>query len=613
MLLRTLKDDVLEYFKKRAMLGYILFAVFFSFLALRLFWMQIISYDKFKTLSENNRIRIVRIKADRGFIKDIKGRLIVKNSPSYELKIVKEDVQDLDAILDKLEKILPIDKSYAKKQVEKSYLYEPAIILRGLTFKQVAEIMEHSDDYAGVEIGLEAVRSYMESSAFSHVLGYMSEVNEQELKDTDYYRSGDMIGKTGIEKVYEEQLRGVDGARQVEVDSYGRPIDILSEKPSTPGENITLTIDYDIQTFLHRLMQNKKGAVAVLDIDNFDVLALYSAPTYDLMSFTPFATSQERLSIIKDPNKPLLNRVIEGKYPPGSVYKVLMAVAGLMEHKINPNSTFTCSGEMQYGNFKYKCWKKEGHGTLNLVSAIEQSCDVYFYNLGLLLGIDPIYDYSSRLSLGKKTGIALPNEKSGFFPSRQWKREVRHEAWYPGETIITSIGQGYIATTPMQIAVMLGGIFNGGNVYQPNLIRYFEDTVNGTVIEPNRVLVNKVHIDKWAADVALEGMRRVVEGDRATGYRAKVPGVHIGGKTGTAQVVSLKRTEDMDEDDIPEHYRDHSWFAAVFPVEKPKYVAVAMIEHGGAGSKGSAPIVGALVNKMADLGYVRRETGQETH
>lgn len=613
MLLRTLKDDLLEYFKKRSNLAYLLVAVFFAFLALRLFWMQIISYEKYKTLSENNRIRIVRIKADRGFIKDNKGRLIVKNSPSYELKIVKEDVKDLDEILDKLSKILPIDKNYAKKQVEKSYLYEPAIISRGLTFQQVAEILEHSDEYAGVEIGLEAVRSYMESNSFSHVLGYMSEVNEKELQGSDYYRSGDFVGKTGIEKVYEEQLRGTDGARQVEVDSYGRPIDILSEKLSQPGQHITLTLDFEVQTFLHRLMENKKGAVVVMDINNFDVLSLYSAPTYNLMTFTPFATSQERLTIIKDPSKPLLNRAIEGRYPPGSVYKILMAVAGLMEHKISPNSMFNCSGEMQYGNFRYKCWKKEGHGTINLVSAIEQSCDVYFYNVGLLLGIDPIYEYSDKLSLGRKTGIALPNEKAGFFPSRQWKKEVRREAWYPGETIITSIGQGYIATTPMQIAVMLAGIFNGGNVYQPNLVRYFEDTATGNIIEPQRVLVNKLYIDKKAADIAMEGMRRVVEGDRATGYRAKVPGVHIGGKTGTAQVVSLKRTEDMEEDDIPEHYRDHSWFAAVFPVENPKYVAVAMIEHGGAGSKGSAPIVGALVNKMADLGYVKRETGQEAH
>lgn len=613
MLLRTLKDDVLAYFKKRSTYGYIVVAVFLSLLAVRLFYMQVISYDKFKTLSENNRIRIIRLPADRGFIKDVKGRLLVKNSPSYELKIVKEDVKDLNAILDKLSKVLPIDKAYAIKQVEKSYLYEPAVILRGLSVNQVAQIMEHSDDYAGVEIGLEAVRSYSDSLAFSHILGYLSEVNEQELKDTDYYRSGDMIGKTGIEKMYEEQLRGVDGARQVEVDSYGRPIDILSEKNSVPGENITLTVDADIQTFMHRLMQDKKGAIVVMDINNFNVLGLYSAPTYDLNYFTPFATTQQRMSVMRDPNKPLLNRAIEGRYPPGSVFKVLMAVVGLMEHKINPGSTFTCSGAMQYGNFKYKCWKKDGHGTINLIGAIEQSCDVYFYNLGLILGIDPISEYAEKLSLGHKTGIPLPNEKSGFFPSRQWKKEVRHEAWYPGETIITSIGQGYIATTPIQIAVMLGGLFNGGYVYTPNLVRYFENTVTGQVTEPPKTLVNKVVVSKWAEKAVMEGMRRVVEGDHATGYRAKVPGVHIGGKTGTAQVVSLKRTEDMDEDAIPERYRDHSWFAAVFPVNNPRYVAVAMIEHGGAGSKGAAPIVGALVNKMADLGYVRRETGQEAH
>jgi penicillin-binding protein 2 len=613
VLLKTLKDDVLEYFKKRAILFYIFICVMLLVLGARMAYLQVAGYEKYKRLSENNRIRLTRIKADRGFIKDTKGRLLVKNTPSYELKIIKEDAEKLEPLLDRLNKIVPIDKKYARKMIKRSYLYEPAVIQRGLTYEQVAKIMENSADFHGVEIGLEPVRSYKDSKAFSHVLGYMAEVNERQItKKNSVYKSGDMIGKTGLEKVYESVLRGKDGARQVEVDSYGRVLEILSEKSSVPGKNVALTLDYDLQYFTHKLFQDKKGSVVVLDIENFDLLSLYSAPSYDLRSFTPFASSKERVAIIKDSDKPLLNRSIEGAYPPGSVYKILMAVVALMEGKITPETTFNCTGEMQYGNFKYRCWKRWGHGKLNLVQAIEQSCDVYFYNMGLLTGIDPISDYSHKFSLGNKTGIELPNEKSGFFPSRKWKKESRNEPWYPGETIITSIGQGYMATTPVQIAVMLGGLFNGGHVYKPNLVKYIEDNETGIRVMKEKELVRSVKLDQWAVDVAMQGMVDVVHGKRATGYRAKVKGITIGGKTGTAQVVSLKHTEDLEKDEIPEKFRDHSWFSAVFPAEKPKYVAVALVEHGGSGSRGAAPVIGAIINKMADLGYVRRNTGQKT-
>ncbi|PLX71232.1 MAG: penicillin-binding protein 2 [Denitrovibrio sp.] len=607
MLLKTLKEDVLEYFKKRTVVFYTFLMIFMMILGARMAYMQVVGYENYKRLSENNRIRLMRIKADRGFIKDAKGRLVVKNTPSYELNVVKEDVDNIDALLERLNTIVPIDKKYALKQIKKSYLYEPAVIQRGLNFEQVAKVLENSADFLGVEIGLESVRSYMDSKAFSHVLGYLSEVNDRDIQRSSVYKSGDMIGKTGIEKIHENILRGEDGARQVEVDSYGRILEVLSEKQSVSGQNIALTLDYDLQTFTHKLMKNKMGAVVVMDIENFDLLTMYSAPSYDLTAFTPFASSKERLAIIKNEKKPLLNRSIEGSYPPGSVYKILMSVIAIMEGKITPETTYNCPGELQYGNFTYRCWKKGGHGKLDLVHAIEQSCDVYFYNVGLVTGIDPISKFSKLFSLGRKTEINLPNEKFGFFPSREWKKEARNEPWYPGETIITSIGQGYISTTPMQIAVMLSGLFNGGKVFAPNLIKYIEDAENGVKIMQESQLLRQVSLDPEAVKVALEGMREVVHGDRATGYRAKVEGITIGGKTGTAQVVSLKHTEELEDEEIPEDFRDHSWFGSVFPVSNPKYVAVALIEHGGAGSKGAAPIVGAVINKMADLGYVWRQ------
>lgn len=366
MLLKTLKEDVLEYFKRRAVIFYTFLMILMIVLGARMAYMQVVGYEKYKRLSENNRIRLMRIKADRGFIKDVKGRLIVKNTPSYELNVVKEDVDDIDALLERLDKIVPIDKQYAKKQIKKSYLYEPAVIQRGLDFEQVAKVLENSADFLGVEIGLESVRSYMDSKAFSHVLGYLSEVNDRDIQKSSFYQSGDMIGKTGIEKIYENILRGEDGARQVEVDSYGRILEVLSEKQSVPGQNVALTLDYDLQTFTHKLMKDKMGAVVVMDIENFDILALYSAPSYDLMSFTPFASSKDRLSIMKNADKPLLNRSIEGSYPPGSVFKILMSVVALMEGVITPETTFNCTGEMQYGNFSYRCWKKADTANLTL-------------------------------------------------------------------------------------------------------------------------------------------------------------------------------------------------------------------------------------------------------
>ncbi|WP_022850207.1 penicillin-binding protein 2 [Limisalsivibrio acetivorans] len=607
MHLKHLSKEIHNYYKKRMKIYFAVLFLFFGVILLRLVYLQFFQHEKYKRLSESNRIRIVTVKADRGFIKDRKGKLLVRNAPSYELKVVKEDVPDMALFLKRVSQVVDLDIDYAKKQIRKSYLYEPAVIARGLTFKQVAWLLENSRQFRGLEIGLEPVRKYMESRAFSHVLGYLSEVTERDIQKDDHYTGGDMIGKTGIEKVYEEKLRGVNGAKHVEVDSYGRVLEVLSEKETTPGNNLVLTLDSDLQKSIHSMFEGRKGAAVVMDIEDFSLLSLYSAPTYNLEVFTPFFSSEKRLSVIKDKDKPLLNRALEGAYPPGSVFKILMAAAGLTEGKVTEDTSFTCTGSLKFGNFEYGCWKRGGHGSMKLVESLEQSCDVYYYQLGLLLGIDNIEKYAKKLSLGRITGINLPNEKSGSFPSRAWKRRRFEEPWYPGETIICSIGQGYITTTPLQIAVMLGGIFNGGYVYKPRVVDFIEDMITGEREEIEQELVNRMEFPQWVRDKVMEGMVEVIYGDRATGHRARVDGLTYGGKTGTAQVVSLEKTEDMEDDEIPEFMRDHSWFGAVLPAENPRYAIVALLQHGGAGSRGAAPVVGAIVNRMIDLGYVRTE------
>lgn len=607
MLSKVLKDEVLDYYKKRAYWFIGIIALLFAGIVMRLVYLQIFEYEKYKRLSENNRIRIVKVRADRGFIFDNKGRILVKNTPSYELKVVKEDAGDVEQLLDMLSAYVPIDKEYARRSIRRAYFYEPAVVARGLTFEKVAEILENNNDFKGVEVDIESVREYLDSSSLSHILGYLSEVNEDDLKRDPVYSSGDMIGKTGIERVYERELRGEDGARQVEVDSFGRPIKTLSEKPTVTGKDLILTLDLDIQKALHGIFEGRKGAAVVMDVETFGVMGLYSAPTYDLNKFSPFHTSEERMAIIRDTNKPLLNRAIEGAYPPGSIYKILMAAAGLNERKITLDSRVTCMGEMRYGNFTYRCWKRDGHGSLSLIDAIAQSCDVYFYQLGLNLGIDEIEKYSTSFGLGKVTGIDLPSEKPGFFPGREWKRRRFNESWYPGETIITSIGQGYMTTTPLQIAVMMSGIFNGGKVMKPKIVEFIHDPVTDDKVHTEMEVVSELAFPKWIIDAVMDGMVKVVYDNTGTGHRARVSGISYGGKTGTAQVVSLSKTEHMDDDEIPEFMRDHAWFAAVVPADKPKYAISVLVQHGGSGSRSAASVAGSIVNKLMDLGYVGTE------
>ncbi len=609
MLFRALKDDVLNYFKKRGQYALIAVLLLCGILSYRLLYLQLFKYEELYTLSENNRIRVMRVRADRGFIKERNGILLVKNTPGYELEIIKEDVGNINLLLDNLSSMIPMDKTKVMRRVRRSYLYEPVKVTRGLNFEQISYFMEHSAQYPGVQFVADPMRSYQDGNIFAHIIGYLGEVNEREVAELSDYLAGDIIGRSGIEKQFEAVLRGKDGSRQVEVDSVGRVTEILSEIPPIPGNNIILTIDYRLQQYIDVIMQGRQGSVVVLDGKDNSVLALYSAPTYDLNMFNPFITDENWQNLLKDPKKPLLNRPIEGAYPPGSVFKILAATAGLMEGTVTPDTTFFCNGSFRVSprsNIVHNCWKKTGHGEVDLLRGLSESCDVYFYNLGSQLGIDKLHEYATRLSLGHTTGISLPNEKSGVFPSKEWKLSVLKEPWYPGETVNISIGQGYTTTTPLQTAVMVSSIFNGGNVYVPRLVEAIEDplTDNRTIIPP--VLSTTISIPKPVRDMVMKGLVMAVEDKSGTSWRARTGGVHLGGKTGTAQVVSLKRTENMKEEEIPEHWRDHSWFAGIYPAENPRYTIVVMIEHGGSGGRSSAPVAGAIANKMLDLGYTAK-------
>ncbi len=409
----------------------------------------------------------------------------------------------------------------------------------------------------------------------------------------------------GVELQYEEELRGSSGSMEIERDARGRIVNILKEDPATAGNDLVLTIDAELQQYAAEVMEDKKGAVVVLDIADNSLLTLYSAPSYDLNMFTPYLNETEWERIHRDKRSPLINRPIEGQYSPGSVYKVAMALAGYEEKNVTPETTYKCLGIFHLNSyFSYRCWKREGHGKVNMQEALAQSCDIYFYNLGLALDIDKMEYYSKILSLGEYTGIDLPNEKTGIYPSRKWKKASRGDIWYPGDTVNTSIGQGYMTATPLQIGVMMSGVFNGGKIYKPRILKGIIDQNTGEYTEKESELKHQIYVSKEIQDNIMAGLIDAVYKRGGTSGRAKVKEMKIGGKTGTAQVVSAKITEKYEKDEIPEEYRDHAWFTGVFPARDPKYVIVVLAENSGGGGASAAPIGGKVIKEMLNMGYV---------
>jgi penicillin-binding protein 2 len=601
---QPLKENVMNYFDSRVRFAVVIVILLCAAIVFRLMNLQIFRYNELAALSENNSVRIMRIRADRGFIKDRSGKNLVINSPGYEIEIIKEDTKNIDKLLDNLSEIVLLDKKKVMGRLKRSYFYEPVKVTRGLNFEELSYFMEHSEDYPGVQFIADPMRSYDNSTIFSHILGYVAEVNEQEVAEG--YQPGDIVGRSGLERQFEKELSGISGSRRVIVDSFGRVMETLNETPPTPGKNIILTIDYNLQSYIDTIMNGRVGSIVVLDNTDNSILALYSSPTFDLNNFNPFITDENWQKLANDPQKPLLNRSIEGTYPPGSVFKIMVAVAGLMEGVITPETSFYCNGSFKATartNIVHNCWRRYGHGEMKLRRAISESCDVYFYNVGYLLGIDKLSEYAKKFGLGMQTQIDLPNEKTGVFPSREWKMQTLKEQWYPGETVNISIGQGYTTTTPLQVATMTASIFNGGKVYAPRLVSAIEDPVTGARAEVASKLISQVDIPKEVRDIVMAGLVDAVEDKHGTSWRARVADIKLGGKTGTAQVISLKRTENMKDEDIPLHWRDHSWFAGIYPSDNPRYSVVVLIEHGGSGGRSSAPLAGTVIDKMISLGY----------
>jgi penicillin-binding protein 2 len=574
-------------------------AVGFVILLLRLWYLQVIEGERYVMLSENNRIRIIPQRDIRGRILDRHGRVLVDNRPSFALSVLPEETPQLDLLLPRLKDQLPIRWEELESKLKWAHAYRTIQLAKDLTREQVAYVAERRWDLPGVFLDVEHVRQYKYGELSSHVLGYIGEINDDQLKDARAhgYRMGDYIGQAGVEKLFERALRGEKGAREVEVDALGRELQLVQERQPGPGTNLVLTLDLDLQQLVEEEMAGQSGSIVVLDPRTGDILAMASKPAYDPNLFVTGISYANWTRLLKDPRKPLQNRAIQAQYPPGSTHKIVMAIAGLEEGVINPKTTVHCHGLFPFGNRVFRDWKKGGHGPVNVHSALVQSCDVFFYTLGQRLGIDTMARYAKGFGLGSPTGFDPIHEKPGLIPSTAWKRKARSEPWYPGETISAAIGQGYNLVTPLQLVNVISAVANGGVLYKPHIVKRLEDSDGRIVQEFGPERLGEVPARPETLRIVQQALWGVVNEPRGTGWRARLEQVAIAGKTGTVQVISNSPKGDK----LPERFRDHGWFVAFAPSDNPQLAIAILGEHGGRGGSTYAPIARKIVEHYFKL------------
>jgi penicillin-binding protein 2 len=589
-----------SFFVRKKIKVYAAFVILsFLVVVMRAWYLQILKGEDFLGKSEQNRIRKISLPDYRGVIKDRRGKIIVNVRPSFSLYVTPEDADNLTESLDFISEFMEINEDKLRKDIRQSPSFKSVLIKRDISRREVAYIEESKMLLPGLRINVEPIRNYAHRDFASHVLGYLGEVSKDELKTLKFsrYDPGDMIGKNGIEKIYESYLRGTKGYKEVEVDVSGRELKALRKLSPKTGNSLLLTLDSRVQRKLEALMNQVsdkhtvKGSAVVMKVQSGEIIAMVSKPSFDPNLFASGVSRKKWNSLLRDDKNPLQNRSIDGQYPPASTYKVVTAYAGLSEKIIKPEDTIFCPGHFSLGKRNYRCWKKRGHGKMNLHDALVQSCDVYFYTLGHRLGIDNLAKYATKLGLGELTGIGLKGEKSGLVPSKQWKKKIKNIPWYPGETISASIGQGYNLVTPLQSVNMISAIASNGFLVRPYIVKRIEDS-NGKLIKEFYPKVRRnIGIDPAILKIIKEGLRGVVHDAHGTGHRARLKNITVSGKTGTAQVIGMKDSDEINpEDKIPYQYRDHAWFVAFAPYDKPEVSVSVIIEHGGHGGEVAAPI-----------------------
>ncbi|MHB8835853.1 MAG: penicillin-binding protein 2 [Candidatus Methylomirabilia bacterium] len=594
-------------FAQRLPLFTALVALVFSLLVLRLYYLQIVRGRHYSRLAEENRISLIRVRAPRGIVFDRHGNVLVTNRPSFSVSLDLKAARDLEATVGAVAAALGLDRAELAEKVravEPYRRFEPVRVKDDVDRNQVAALEALRYEYPGVLVEVEPRRSYPHGTLASHVLGYVGQINAAELKARGDlgYRLGDSIGKMGIEKELDAELKGQDGFQQMEVDSLGRGIKVLSSIPPQPGHSVTLTIDLALQQVAEEVLAGISGAVVAIDPRDGSVLAAASSPALDPNAFSHGLSQLEWDQLSHDERHPLQNRIVQAQYPPGSVFKILTAIAALESGAITTATSFSCRGAMRYGNRDFRCWKREGHGEISLHRALVESCDVFFYQAGLKTGIDEIARFAREFGLGKATGLELGSESQGLIPDSAWKRRVRKEPWYSGETLSAAIGQGYDLVTPVQAALLAATVANGGSVYRPHLIRRVADGTGSTVRTGAVVPERTVSLKPETLAAIRAGLWGVVNEPGGTGAGARVPGLAVAGKTGTAQVVRIAQKGERPTATGLKS-KDHAWFVC-YAAGGPAQVAIAVIvEHGGHGGSVGAPIARRLLAELKSLGY----------
>ncbi len=561
-------------------------------LGLRLWQLQIRDGVYYQELARDNRTRSIVLEPARGLLFDRNGELLANNVPSFQLYLSLEDVQDRDAVLSKLPEYLDVnvqdisDKLGTKRRGRVK-------IKSGLTLREAALIESHRIELPGVVIQPEYQRNYPLGSYASHVIGYVGEISESQLKDAEFddLQAGRIIGQYGLERTLDANLLGETGRKVIEVDAFGYPKRSLSIQPPLAGDDLYLTLDIRLQRLAEDLLGDESGAIVALDPWNGDVLVLASQPGFNPNDLSGGISPQAWRQLLQDARNPLTNRAIQGQYPPGSTFKIVMAAALLGTQTMGATDSITCHGTFPFGKRVFRDWKRGGHGSVDLNKALAESCDVYFYKAGNQLGIDPIASYARQFGLGAKTGIALSSERSGLVPSTEWKKKNRGEPWYPGETISIAIGQGFLSVTPIQMAKMVSIVATNGRVVQPRLLKAARLRRTGNLKEEQPPSTQQLTISSEIFFQIKKGLAAVVT--RGTAQRAQSPIVSIAGKTGTAQVVALK--DDDDKSEVAKKHRDHAWFVAFAPVEEPKIAVAVIVEHMGHGGSAAAPLAKTLI------------------
>jgi penicillin-binding protein 2 len=566
------------------------------FLLLRLWHLQILEGDRLRQLSINNRLRIRPVEALRGFILDRHGEPMVENRASFDLYVTPQDMPHVEQTMRRLAQVLEMTPDELRERLAQRQLVpsQPVLLRKGIEARMAIAIEEQKLELPGVTLRVRPVRAYPTGGLAATLLGYVNEVSDAQLKSKEFhdFRPGETMGQAGIERRYDAFIRGIDGGEQVEVDARGRLTRLVQRVEPRSGFNLHLTLDGRVQRIAEESLRGKSGALLAMNPSTGEILAMVSQPAYDPNQFSQHMSPEQWRTLASDPKHPMQNRGLQGQYAPGSIFKLVTALAALEKGAITPDTRFSCNGSFALGSHTFHDWKKGGHGTLDLRGGIANSCNIYFYNTALKAGVEEIARVARELGLGVPPGMGLDEEARGVIPSPD-ARQRGTTGWYPGNTVMAGIGQGMVTVTPMQVLVMVSAIANGGTIYRPWVVRRVETLDRETIEEYGPEIVRKVNLDPSHLAIVRQGMQMVVS--EGTGGRARIPGLAVAGKTGTAQVVRKGGP-------LKGGHRDHAWFVAFAPADDPQIAVVVLVEHAGFGGAVAAPIARSVLEAWFNPG-----------